>query len=395
MRPAAGIAGESNMRFRRLEGFVRRLSLVLLGLAVLGAEPGRAAESLYDVAKVSVDTTSKDAVAARANGMAEAEMRAFKTVLGRLVPYAAQEQLPEFTKEEVEVLVRGVAVRKEQTSTTRYIATLDVNFDEYAVKQLLQGYGIPFSEQRAPSISILPLMVTGDAVAGEGEEGWRKAWEDLDLSHSVTPATILRPRADLDAAAVKAVLSGDAQTFEAMQNAYGFGPLVLAVGEVKDGTFTTQLVGEDGVGPITFSRSDAVSGSVSATAQAAAAAGFAILENRWKVMQSGGPGSAEAAYEEGAPVPGTEAEQQPAAPTEVARNVAALVEFSGLRDWQEIRSRLTQIAGLQALEIDSLSARRAAITFEFAGPLDRLQAALGQNGFALDERDGTLVLRSQ
>jgi hypothetical protein len=56
---------------------------------------------------------------------------------------------------------------------------------------------------------------------------------------------------------------------------------------------------------------------------------------------------------------------------------------------------LTQIAGLQALEVNALSARAASVTFDFAGPLDRLQAALGQNGFALDERNGTLVLRSQ
>ncbi|ODR94785.1 hypothetical protein AUC69_02915 [Methyloceanibacter superfactus] len=72
-----------------------------------------------------------------------------------------------------------------------------------------------------------------------------------------------------------------------------------------------------------------------------------------------------------------------------------LVEFSGLRDWQQIRSRLTQIAGLQALEVNSLSARGASVTFDFAGSLDRLQAALGQNGFALEDRNGMFVVRSQ
>jgi hypothetical protein len=102
----------------------------------------------------------------------------------------------------------------------------------------------------------------------------------------------------------------------------------------------------------------------------------------------------EAVYEEGvAPQPGSE--EEPGGPAEVPRNVVALVEFSGLRDWQQIRTRLTQIAGLQALEVNSMSARTASITFDFAGSLDRLEVALGQNGFALDERDGTFVLRSQ
>lgn len=393
-----GIAVESDMGFKRLESSVRRLSLlVLLGLAMLGGalSTAGAAEGLFDVAKVSVDITSKNAVAARGKGMAEAEMRAFHTVLRRLVPLGMQEQLPEFTKEEVEVLVSGIAIRKERTSTTRYIALLDVGFDPYAVKQLLASYGIPYSESRAPSISILPVMLSPEGVTGEGPEGWRQAWEGLDLSHSIAPGNILRPQDDLDADTVRAALAGDPDALAAMQATYGYGGMVIAVGQVTDGNFTTTLAGEDAVGPINFASSNAVGGDTKIAARAAAAAALAILENRWKVMESGGDVPAQAAYPDGGPVTGGLEQAQPGAPQEVIRSVVALVEFSGLRDWQQIRSRLTQIAGVQALEIDSLSARGAAISFEFAGPLDRLQAALGQNGFALDERDGTLVLRSQ
>jgi hypothetical protein len=386
------------MRFKRLEPLAWRLSLlVLLGALVLGApcDSANAAGSLYVVAKVSVDTTAKDAVTARNIGMAEAERRALQILLGRLVPLNIQDQLPEFTKEEVEEAVLGVAVRKEQTSTTRYVATLDVRFNEAVVKQLFVDYAIPYSEDRAASISILPVMLTGDSVTGEGKEGWRKAWEDLDLENSVTPATVLRARSDLDPAVVKAALAGDPDALTALQNNYGYGGLVIAVGEITDGKFTTRLVGEDAVGAISFSRSDPMSGDASQAARDAAAAALAILENRWKVTQSGGQvPAAQAAYEESpGAAPGTE--QEPAAPKVVPRNVAALVEFSGLRDWQQIRSRLTQIAGLQALEVNSLSARTASITFDFAGSLDRLQTALGQNGFALDDRNGTFVLRSQ
>ncbi|MEZ5875828.1 MAG: DUF2066 domain-containing protein [Hyphomicrobiales bacterium] len=137
-------------------------------IAALGSGPVCAADSLYDVAKVSVDITAKDAVAARDKGMVQAEMRAMKVVLDRLVPMSLQDQLPEFTKDEVEGLVSGIAIRKEQTSTTRYIATLDVRFNAQAVQQLLASYGIPFSEERAPSISILPVMLTAEGVVSEG-----------------------------------------------------------------------------------------------------------------------------------------------------------------------------------------------------------------------------------
>jgi hypothetical protein len=390
------------MRFRALERLVGRLSLLgLLGSVVLATGPGevRGADSLYDVAKISVDTTAKNAVAARANGLAQAQMRAMRIVLERVVPPSVLPQLPEFSKEEVEELVTGVAVGKEQTSTTRYVATLDVNFNEYAFKKLLADYAIPHSEERAPSISILPVMLSGEGVSSEGSVGWRKAWEGLDLSHSITPATVLRPRGDLDAATVKAALSGDPDALAAMRSAYGYGGLVLAVGEVREGKFTTKLVGDDAVGAVNSDQSVAMSGRPEAAAQKAAAAAFATLEERWKMMQSGGPVPAEAAYQEegyeAGVIPQPGAGQAPDAPAEVPRNVVALVEFSGLRDWQQIRTRLSRIAGLQRLEVNSLSARTAAITFDFAGSLDTLEAALGQNGFALGERDGTFVLRSQ
>lgn len=360
-----------------------------LGGALSGAD---AAESLFDVAKVAVDTKAKNAVAARTNGLAQAQMRGFKVLLDRIVPLAMQQQLPDFTKEEVDLLVSGIAIRKEQTSTTRYIGLLDVHFDPYAVKQLLTNYGIPFSENRAPAVSILPIMLSDEGVSAEGPEQWRQAWEGLDLSHSVTPGTILRPHADLDPATVRAAISGDGDALAVLQGAYGYGGLVVAVGQVKDGQFLTTLTGEDGVGMITFNHANAIGGNAKKAARVAAAASLATIESRWK-LEEAGAAPTEAAYGQNPPANGREA--QPAAPKEVARRVVALVEFSGLRDWQQIRSKLTGIAGVQELEIDSLQARRAAISFEFAGSLDRLQAALGQNGFMLEDRDGTLVLRSQ
>jgi hypothetical protein len=284
-----------------------------------------------------------------------------------------------------------VSIRQERNSTTRYIATLDVSVNERAIKQLLQDQGIPYSEARAPSISILPLVIAGESVKSEGKEGWRQAWDDLDLSHSMTPATILRPRPDLDLETVKAVLAGEPEALASMQGDYGYGPLVVAVGEVADGEFVTRMAGADGVGELNYGRSDALGGDAEAAAREAAATAFAIIENRWKVNQSGGPPATEANYDPGAE-PAAEEEKPPA---EVPRNVVAQVEFTGLKDWQDIRARLMRVAGIQALEVNSLSARAASITFDYAGSLGRLQKELDQNGFAFDEREGTFVVRSR
>ena len=375
-------------RWPRIAG----VALPLLAMPALAAGV-QAVDSLYEVAKISVDVTAKDAVAARDEGMAEAQMRAVKTVLQRLLPLSAQDQIPEFTPEDVEGLVNGVSIRSEQNSTTRYIATLDVSVSEPGIKKLLQDQAIPYSESRAPSISILPLVIAGGNVKSEGGEGWRQAFEQLDLAHSATPATILRPRPGLSLDTVKAVLAGDAQALASMQADYGYGPLVLAVGEAAKGEFVTRLAGTDSVGVINFGRSDKLSADAQTIAREAAATAFGIIENRWKVSQAPEASPTDVKYEEGAGAPA--AEQGAAPKGEVPRNVVAQVEFSSLKDWQDIRGRLMNVAGIEALEVNTLSARGASVTFDYAGSLGHLQEVLGQNGFEFGDREGTFVLRSR
>jgi hypothetical protein len=373
-------------------GTLRRACVALLSALALASLASRAfaADSLYVVANVSVDATDKDAVAAKAKGMESAERDALAVVLKRLMPVSTYARLPDFSQQNVDDLVESVSIRSEQNSPTRYLASLDVSFSSEAVKQLLASQNIPYSETRAEAISILPLVLDGASVNSEGAEGWSQAWEGLDLAHSVTPATILKPRANLTADMVKSVLGGDAQAFALMQSQYSYAPLVVAVGGVEGGKFTTRLVGADSVGPINYGHEESFTGSAKEAARAAAQVAFDIIENRWKVTQDQTPAPATVNTEGGG--------EQPAPQTgaaDVPRNVQAVVQFTGLKDWQDIRARLMQVAGIQALEVNALSARAASVTFDYAGSLGKLQAELGQSGFVFDEKDGTFVLHSK
>jgi hypothetical protein len=368
----------------------RRLVLGLcLGLAAFSCGAEAADEGPYAVTKLTVDTTAKNAVAAKTLAMAEAERRATETVLRRIVPFKAYAQLPDLQPQEIEAMVAGLSLRKEQYSTTRYIATLDVTLNERAVKQLLGSRGIPFVETRAPSISILPLVLDGNQVKGQGAEAWRQAWLDLDLAHGPTPATIVQPRPGLDMGTIKAVLAGDAGAYAALQGNYGDAPLIVAVGQPVEGAkFVTRLAGADSVGRINFGRSDTLSGGdAKDDAHNAAAYALAVLEGRWKVMQST-PGEAEPVrLEEGAPAAAPKADAE--------RSVVAVVEFSGVKQWQEIRSKLMRVPGVQTLEVNSLSARTASISFDYAGSLGKLQHELGQNGFSFENGPENFVLRER
>jgi len=92
-------------------------------------------------------------------------------------------------------------------------------------------------------------------------------------------------------------------------------------------------------------------------------------------------------YEEGMP---PQAAQQQGEP---GRLVTAVVQFAGLKEWQQIRGRLAQVPGLQRLEVNSLSARTASITFDYAGSLGRLQKVLADSGFSFENGEENFVLR--
>jgi len=367
-----------------------RLALgACLGLCVGAAQ---AEETPYTVSKIAVDVTAKNAVAAKAKAMADAQKRGIDTVLRRVAPFSFSAKLPDLQPQQVETLVNGMAIRKEQYSTTRYIATLDVIFNEQGVKELLASLGIPTSEERAPMISILPLVIDGNKVKSTNEP-WRQAWLDLDLSHGLTPANVLQPRPELEAGMVRAVLAGDVGAFAAVQRDYGSAPLVIAVGQkVEGGRFVTRLAGTDGVGRINYGRSGKLSGAAPKAAQDAASFAYAVLENRWKATRAApDPVAAPVNYEEGGTPPPQAAPQQ----GEPGRLVTAVVVFAGLKEWQQIRGRLAQVPGLQRLEVNSLSARTASITFDYAGTLGHLQQVLGQNGFSFENREEAFVLRAR
>ena len=88
--------------------------LVLGACLALFAGTAQAEETPYTVSKIAVDVTAKNAVAAKANAMAEAEKRGLNTVLRRVVPFSFYPKLPDLQPEQVEGAVNSISIRKEQ-----------------------------------------------------------------------------------------------------------------------------------------------------------------------------------------------------------------------------------------------------------------------------------------
>ncbi len=331
--------------------------------------------SVYVAAKVSADATAKDAVTAKRRALATAEQRALEQVLKRLVPFGAYERLPVASASAIQGMLENFSVRSEQNSATRYIATLDYRFRAAQVRSFLQKHGIAFTEVQAPPVTVLPVYVEKGQVVSHGRDPWRQAWLALDLDHALTPVKLARHGSALTRETVEAIAGGDNEAFAALAEKHGTTTLVLAVAErAEDGArLATRLVGLDASGGLALARSDRVSaGDTAATARRAALVSLKIIEGRWKTTQAV-PGDGEAA---------------------ARHTVDLIVQFSGQAQWQEIKSRLARIPGVQALEVTSLSARSAAIRFRFPGGAPRLGGQLAAHNLRLDAQDGAWVLSS-
>ncbi len=365
--------------------------VVLLGLALVAGEArAQSEDSLYTVSKLPVDVAAKSAVEAKAKAMAEAGERAFHIVLKRVAPIGAAAQLA-IQPQEIESLIGGLSVRNERMSSTRYIASLDISFNEQALKEFLAGRGIPVSERRGPPIAIMPLTLEGEKVTGAGSP-WYQAWMGLDLSHGIVTATIIQPREGLDARLLEAVLAGDANAYEELKGAYSGQPVVVAVGQPQGEGYMVRLAGADGVGQINFGQTLMSSGDADAVAREAAEFALSVIENRWKAQD----GDAQAI---GVPAPdgseGLSAVDPEAETGEPERSVVALVEFSGLQQWQEMRNRLMYVPGLQGFEVNQLSARGASVSFGYAGSLGHLQKVLAENGFSFENAEDNFIIRAR
>ncbi len=428
-------------------GFAIAPALIAAVATMFAAAEAVAQQSVYTV-KHTVSATAADAVKAKAAAMARGRKEAARIVFKRVVPLGSYRRIPELDTAQIENMIEGVTVRAEQNSTTTYIATLSFGFDRSAVREALQANGLSIIDSQAPVVRIMPIIVTDGAVKFESREGWGSAWGLQDLTGSLAPLAVVKPDASLDPDKLKAILSGDRAAFDALKKQAGTDKIILAVASQIEGgkRFGTRLYGADAAGPIDLSRTDRVfGGDVREAAKRAALIAQRVIESRWKIQQGGdspetmpwaengaGAGAGYDGQASGAdggqeyanaqpegglyppqpapPAPvekesrgggsffsnlfgfGEDEEEKPTQPSVSAQRLSMVVEFAGLEQWQAIRSELTVVPGLEALEIGTLTARNARVAFNYAGDVERLRSDLAARGLNLRESDGNLVL---
>lgn len=354
----------------------------------MGGSPAWAApaERAFTIANYPVDATAKDAVAAKDKAIADGQQAAFRSLLKRLVPVTGYQGLDRLKSIKAADYVDGFSIRSEQNSGTRYIASLDFNFEPNSVRQLLQQQGVAFVDKQAEPVILVPVLRQSPPTGGGKLAGaeftaatgpWSTVWSELDVSNSLTPLAVnpLKPAVHSDAIAAL-VAGGEDSPERILATEYGSENVVVAIAEVDKaaGRVHVTLAGQDGVAPILWKRSYRITDNdVAYSMELAAVISLGVLEGRWKAMQNGEFSAAAAG---GLP------------------DVLLEVQFRSATEWNEIRGRILDLPTVDDVRVGNVSTSNAQVMVKYPGGGRALAGELGRQGLQMQQSGSGWLVRS-
>lgn len=361
----------------------RRACVLLLGVLAAGVPVAAigAPSKVYTIANYPVEATAKDAVAAKEKAHADGQQAALGALFKRLVPVTAYNRIDHLKSIRAADFIDGVAVRSESNSNTRYIASLDFSFQADAVRDLLNREGVPFVEEQAPRMVLVPVMAeTKDGVThySGARGGWASVWKGLDLDNTLTPLKIAPLLPDIHEDTIAAAVNGDDAHERSVTGAYNADFVLFAVAEVDaaDKMLNVSLAGIDPAGIVSWRRGYRIAdGDVGYTMELAAVVTQGVLEGRWKVAKSEEAGGGTSFGGGGG-------------------DVHLAVEFTSLGEWNDLRGRILDMPGIDDVRIGAVSARSADVSVRYPGGGLALAAALSRQGLVLTDGGGVWILRS-
>ncbi|SJZ43039.1 hypothetical protein SAMN02745126_01021 [Enhydrobacter aerosaccus] len=341
------------------------LVILLAAVAVSGAARAQiASNNTYTIPGVEVDIDGADAVKARDQGILEAERRAAKMLVDKMVAPDDRSKVPPLDDARLQTMVRGVEFARERAAGNHYQATLNVVFAAAPVKAWLQEAGVGIAETIARPALLVPLWKDRDGVEPlDDHNAWRDAWQALDTSSSAVPLTVVRgDQLDQNALSVEEAYVGDVSALSRLNERYHAPTIIVATVE-----------GDKNGGPLTVSgmRYDTQTGARTDLAKAtvdnaqglgdAAKKMHAALEEQWRSIAV------------------------------VRRDSQASLEVTvpirTLSDWVQIRQRLGSVPAVKNVAVRTLESDHADLRLDYYGTPEQLQQTLTQVGLQLD-RDG-------
>jgi len=358
-----------------LAGTLVQISSALAQTAPVEGPPPVTIDTLFVAGAIPVDVTAGSVTEARDRGLTQGRIAGFRKVVARIVAREDMERVPQVTTVQIIDMVREFSIANERSSAVRYLANLTVRFNPVAVRRLLRGANIPFTETLSKPLVVVPLM-RPDAAAPwqlwEDTNAWRAAWalvpRDLGLVGLTVPLGDAQDAATLNTAQAS---SKDLTALNALAARYDAAGAIVAMATGAGNTIEISLIevradlpSED----ISFTQ-DIAAGQPPADVLAAAAthAAAAVQEN-WKRRNRVAFGG--------------------------TTQITALVPVADLKEWLTVKHRLDDVPLIDRLELQAITRDRAQITLYYSGEQRQLELAMSQHDLTLAQQNGVWLIQA-
>ena len=336
--------------------------VVLLAMATGGASAQAPGGSTYTIAGVDVDVTGADAIQARQQGIRQAQQKAVKLLVERMVAPEDRARVPPLDPARIDGMIRGVEFANERSSANRYVGTLNVVFSAEPVNAWLREGGISVAETVSRPALVIPLWKGKAGVEPLDERSpWRDAWRSLDTSASAVPVTLVRgDQLDQNALSVEEAYVGDVAALTRLNERYKAPTIIVATveGDRASGALTVGGMRYDSQ---TGARSELPRTTLPDAGQLPDAAKkiHAKLDEDWRSIA--------------------------VVRRDSQAGLDVFVPIRQLSDWVQIRQRLGAVPAVKSVTVRSLESERAELRLEYFGTQDQLQRTLAQAGLQLDK----------
>ncbi len=360
---------------RALQKFSRSLVLCLMGfglllaLDVLPAKAQKSAlEDIFVVRDVVLDERAETAAAARARALALGQREAFARLEARLTRSVHRGLAANIDVDTLRFLVDAIQIDDEKTSDVRYLASLTVTFKPDAVRDLFRFNGVPFAELRSRPLTIVPVLAAVDRYILWGDPNpWREAWRNHPEGTGLVP--MLAPigdLADLAGLSVDQAVDGDDVALTRFAGRYGARGVLVAIAnvfEAEPGILRSDVVavpvGLSEMAPFTITVTGAAGEHEPEIFARAVAEVREVVEDEWKAANA-------------------------IASTEISQ-LRAAVPITGLKNWVDIRGRISRVPAVANIRVVALTATTAEIAIDHRGDLSRLVRAFERFDLVLEE----------
>lgn len=331
-------------------------------------------DRLFTIREVKVDETARSASRALNIAFEKAEEEAYNKLLVKLTQPEGRAKLPKLTKLERQSLISGIDVVTEQSSSTRYLATLNVRFEPQRVSEFFAAHGVPHVLAGGTGMLVLhahtrgsdELMWRKDAVLdrARGSVDWMNR-----IRYYVFPVGRIDERMAVTYGEVKAL---DIDAAARLQDRYDVGGSLM---------ITSRYEAEGATGTLHYRYISSETGEAHVGTIDHAASEEAALS---------------AMYETVLDAIDSDWREQLLVDTGTGGEMTVVVPTTELKMLTEVEKRLSEISLVSQYRVTSLALPLSRITFRYTGREDQLATAMRYGGLTLGTygSDRMLSLRS-